>query len=55
MFSNECWLTKVGTKLLSDVVTFSILSSDIPLDFHEWFIVVAWKYVMYFLAGINNK
>ena len=55
MFSNECWSTKVGTKLLSDVVTFSILSSDIPLDFHEWFIAVAWKYVMYFLAGINNK
>ena len=26
---------KVGTKLLPDVVMFSILSSDNPLDFHE--------------------
>ena len=26
---------QVGAKLLSDLVIFSILSSDIPLDFHE--------------------
>ena len=26
---------KVGTKLLPDVVMFSILSSDNPLDFQE--------------------
>ena len=28
-------LTKVNSKTLSDVVKFSILSSDILLDFHE--------------------
>ena len=28
-------LTKVGANLLSDLVIFSICSSDIPLDFHE--------------------
>ena len=33
--SNEWWSTKVETKLLSDLVIFSILSSEIPLDFHE--------------------
>ena len=26
---------EVGAKLLSDLVIFWILSSDIPLDFHE--------------------
>ena len=33
MFSDEWW-TKAGAKLLSDLVIFPILSSDIPLDFH---------------------
>ena len=35
MFGNEWWSTKVGAKLLSYLVIFSILSSDIPLDIHE--------------------
>ena len=35
MFGYEWWSTKVGVKLLSDLVVFSILFSDIPLDFHE--------------------
>ena len=35
MSDNKWWSTKVGAKLLSYLVTFSILSSDIPLDFHE--------------------
>ena len=29
------WSTKVEAKLLSDLVIFSILSSGIPLDFHQ--------------------
>ena len=32
---NKWWSTKIDAKLLSDVVTFSILSSDIPLDFQK--------------------
>ena len=52
--SNE-WSTKVGAKLLSDLVIFSILSSDIPLDLHDSIWVVLAKYLMYFLAGINTK
>ena len=55
MFGNEWWSTKVGAKLLSYLVIFSILSSDIPLDFREQILVVAWKYLMYFIAGINTK
>ena len=35
MFSNKWWSTEVGSKLLSDLVIFSIFSSDIPLDFHN--------------------
>ena len=35
MSGNEWWSTKVGAKLLFDSVIFSILSSDIPLDFHK--------------------
>ena len=54
MSDNEWWSTKVGAKFLPDFVIFSTLSSDIPLDFHEW-ILVPWKYLMYFIAGINTK
>ena len=35
MSGNKQRSTKVSTKLLSDLVIFSIFSSDIPLDFHE--------------------
>ena len=51
MFGNKLWSTKVGAKLLSDLLIFSILSSYIPLDFHEWILVVVWEYLMYFIAG----
>ena len=40
---------------MSDLVIFSIFSSDIPLDFHESMRLVPPKYLMYFLAGINAK
>ena len=54
--SGNTWLSaKVVTKLLSDLVIFSILSSEIPLNFHKPIWIVALKYLMYFLAGINNK
>ena len=48
MSGNELWLTKVGAKLLSDLVIFSILSSDIPLDFHDLVRVVPVKNLMHF-------
>ena len=35
MSSNKCWSTKIGAKFLSDLIIFSILSSDILLDFHD--------------------
>ena len=52
---NIWWLTKVGAKLLSDIVTFSIFSSDVPLAFHKKIRAVPLKYLMYFLAGVNIK
>ena len=55
MFGNTWWSTKVGAKLLSDLVIFSIFSSDIPLDFHELIWVVQLKHLMYFLTGINTN
>ena len=33
MFSDKWLSTKVGAKLLSDFIMFSIFSSEIPLDF----------------------
>ena len=48
-------ISKSGAKLLSDLVIFSIFSSDIPLDFHKSIGVVPLKYLMYFLAGITTK
>ena len=48
-------IKKVGAKLLSDLVIFSVFSSDIPLDFHESIRVLPIKYLIYFLAGINTK
>ena len=55
MSGNTWWLTKVGSKLLSDLVIFSIFFSYIPLDFDESVLVVPLKYLMCFLAGINTK
>ena len=55
MSSNEWFSTKVGAKLLFDLDIFWILSSDIPLDFHDSIGVVPVKYLIYFLAGINTK
>ena len=53
--SDNTWIsTKVGAKLLSDLVIFSIFSSEIPLDFHESIGVVLLKYLIYFLDGINT-
>ena len=48
-------INKVGAKLLSNLVIFLIFSSDIPIDFHESIQVLALKYLMHFLAGINTK
>ena len=55
MSGNEWWSAKVGADVLSDLVIFSILSFDIPLDFYRYILVVAWKYLMYFITGINIK
>ena len=35
MFGNKWWLTKVGGKLMSNLVIFSIFFSDIPLGFQK--------------------
>ena len=48
-------IKNVVAKMLSDLVIFSILSSDIPLDFHNSIQVVPAKYLMHFLLGINTK
>ena len=55
MSGNEWWSTKVGVRLLSDLVLFSIFSSNSLLDFHESIRVVPLKSLMYFVAGINTK
>ena len=55
MACNESWSTKVGVKLLSDLVILSRLFFDIPLDFHGSIWVVLVKYLMCFIAGINTK
>ena len=55
MSGNKWWSTKVVTKFLSDLVIFSIISSDISLDFHDLIQVVPLKYLIYILAGINPK
>ena len=55
MCGNKWWSTKVGAKLLSDLVILSIPSSDMPLDFYEWICVVTPKYLMYFLADKSTK
>ena len=56
MSGNKWWSIKVGAKLLSNLVIFSIFSSDNPLDFHESIpVVVSLKYLMHISAGINTK
>ena len=52
---NTWWSTKIGAKLLSDLVIFAICFSKIPLDFHESSRVVPLKYSMYFLAATNTQ
>ena len=55
MSGNKWWPIKVGAKLLSDLVIFSLFSSDISWDFHDSVGVVPLKYLMFFLVGINTK
>ena len=55
MSSNKWWSTKVRAKLLSDLVMFSMLSSELPLAFHDSTRVVTLKYLMYYLVGVNTK
>ena len=35
MSGNTWWSAEAGAKLVSDLVMFSIFSSDIPSDFHQ--------------------
>ena len=55
MSGNKSWSSKIDAKLLSDLVIFSIISSDTQLDFHNSIRVVPVKDLKYFLAGINTK
>ena len=48
-------INKAGAKLLSDLIIFSIVSSQITLDFHESIRIVPLGYLMYFLTDINTK
>ena len=41
--------------MISDLYTNSIFSSVIPFDFGELIQLVQIKYLIYFLAGTNNK
>ena len=55
MSRNTGGSTKVGAKMPSELVIFSIFSSDIPLDFQVSVPVVPLKYLMCFLASVNTK
>ena len=55
MFGNTIWSIIVDTKLLFELVMFSIFSSDIPLDFPDSIQVSSLDYLVSLLAGINNK
>ena len=48
MSVNKWWSTKDSAKLLSDLVIFSIISTDIPLNVHDSIWVVPVKYLLYF-------
>ena len=53
--SGDIWLlTNIGVKRFSDLVIFSVFSSDISIDFHESIQVQPLKFLIYFLAGINT-
>ena len=55
MYGNKWWSTKVNAKLLSDLVIFSIFSSEIPLDFLDSIWVALLKYVIYiFRVGFDK-
>ena len=47
MSGNTWWSTKFGAKLPSDLVIFSIFSSDTQSDFYNSIRVVPLKYLMY--------
>ena len=51
MSGNKWWSTKVGAKLLSDLVTFSIFFSNIPLGFHNSIRAVPSNYLRVVLAA----
>ena len=53
MSGNKRWSTKIDEKLLSDLVIFSVFSSENTLDLHQSIPVASLKYLMYFLAGIK--
>ena len=55
MSGSKWWATKIGTKLLSDLIIFSILFSAIPLDLHKSIRVFPLKCLMFFLVDVNNK
>ena len=55
MYGNKWWSAKVGVKLPSDLVIFSILPSAFSLDFHDSIRVEPLKYLMYFLVGIKSN
>ena len=50
MMINKSW-----SKKASDLVIFSIFSSDTSLDFNKLIRVVPLKYLMSFSGGINIK
>ena len=53
MSGNKWWSIKIGEKLLSDLVIFSIFFSKILLVFYNSIRVVPLNYLIYFLAGIK--
>ena len=53
MSGNKWWY--IAAKLLSDLVIFSILSSEILLDFCNSIRVVPLKYLMYILVVVNTN
>ena len=55
MYGYIWWSTKVGAKLLFELVIILLFSSDISLDFNQSVQVVPLKHLMYLLAGINTK
>ena len=50
MSCEKWWSTKVDSKLLLDLVIFSVFSFEIPLDFHNSIGAVPLKYLMKFFS-----